>query len=856
MRGRRGRGNNYKKYNNYNENDDNNYYNKNYNNYNNRNNNRGYNNYNANINYNNNNYYNNNNNYYNNYNNNYYNNNNNNYYNNNNNYHNYDNNYNNSDNNYKNNYRKKYNNNYKDYNNKNNFNDKNDYNQKNKKRNNYNNVNRNRKQNNNQYDKEKDEELKMLKDSFKTKELQFLKDVFHTIKLEESEKLYNEFFKIEKIQNKIKEIFDIKDVGDIFRCIFNLFYKIIDNFKLMNEKRLDSEKKNLNYIKNIYYDAYDALVLLIQKEYIKKNESKEIKTKAIEEFKNLMNKLPESLFNILDKYIFIYNIEKELNDYINTFKDFNEFSNKYNNNNALLYIIKKFNLQNKYSFINFKLVPEKNEIFYNLIQNLYCTYNISSNMLTELNEYIKKNVEKKYFELFTIRKIFKANNNNPEFNDEIKKFIIDYLLYFDKKNSEEKELKKYYSLLIDNKIEYLEKETNILSIENINSLIKNQNYYKTAFYLIKKLDKSQLEKIDDDILDIFIDNFTAEQKKEIKEFIELFPNKIKDIINHFKENNELKELLGILKYAKKVDVLDDETANQINQKKYHGILLNKFKRNYQEKKQYYSIIDFITKSEEYFHIFFPLFKIMVKENKQEIDLKVIYTIIDIALKNNFKISNNILKRYKYKKEDVLEFKDVFGPHTEDCLCFNKEQINVIFIDKVADLKLYGDKFFKNDKNEFIGFDSEWVDKINCKEKTETAIVQLSDYDGKNILILDMINLNKDKNFIEIFKEVFTNKKFIGFDLRDDLLNLPNDIQNHLKEKNELIDLKNIYKITTFESAKNFSEICKEFFGKPLCKYEQCSNWEMRPLRQSQLHYAALDAIYCCLVFKKLKEYKS
>ena len=175
---------------------------------------------------------------------------------------------------------------------------------------------------------------------------------------------------------------------------------------------------------------------------------------------------------------------------------------------------------------------------------------------------------------------------------------------------------------------------------------------------------------------------------------------------------------------------------------------------------------------------------------------------------------------------------------------------------MADLKLYGDKFFKNDKNEFIGFDSEWVDKINCKEKTETAIVQLSDYDGKNILILDMINLNKDKNFIEIFKEVFTNKKFIGFDLRDDLLNLPNDIQNHLKEKNELIDLKNIYKITTFESAKNFSEICKEFFGKPLCKYEQCSNWEMRPLRQSQLHYAALDAIYCCLVFKKLKEYKS
>ena len=71
-----------------------------------------------------------------------------------------------------------------------------------------------------------------------------------------------------------------------------------------------------------------------------------------------------------------------------------------------------------------------------------------------------------------------------------------------------------------------------------------------------------------------------------------------------------------------------------------------------------------------------------------------------------------------------------------------------------------------------------------------------------------------------------------------------------KEIAQLADLQSYYNTVTKgtnDEAKNvgLSAVCKKLLQQEICKGERMSNWEMRPLRKAQMHYAALDA-YCML----------
>ena len=70
----------------------------------------------------------------------------------------------------------------------------------------------------------------------------------------------------------------------------------------------------------------------------------------------------------------------------------------------------------------------------------------------------------------------------------------------------------------------------------------------TAFYLIKKLNKDEHKNISDDLLEIIIGSFSIDKRRDIKFFLEFFPNKINSVIKHFKVNRDYDELLWFLKY--------------------------------------------------------------------------------------------------------------------------------------------------------------------------------------------------------------------------------------------------------------------------------------------------------------------
>lgn len=143
----------------------------------------------------------------------------------------------------------------------------------------------------------------------------------------------------------------------------------------------------------------------------------------------------------------------------------------------------------------------------------------------------------------------------------------------------------------------------------------------------------------------------------------------------------------------------------------------------------------------------------------------------------------------------------------------------------------------------LGFDIEWKPQFIKKKlggkENKTAVLQLST--RRSVLVLHVMHL---KTLPRHLAEILANQNIIkvGCGIRPDVIKLLKDTGLQCKGAMDLVDLasKSGY---TKQHGLGLKNLAKNVLGMEMVKPKivQLSNWEILPLGNSQIHYAALDA---------------
>ncbi|XP_066138244.1 exonuclease mut-7 homolog [Euwallacea fornicatus] len=161
--------------------------------------------------------------------------------------------------------------------------------------------------------------------------------------------------------------------------------------------------------------------------------------------------------------------------------------------------------------------------------------------------------------------------------------------------------------------------------------------------------------------------------------------------------------------------------------------------------------------------------------------------------------------------------------------------------------------------EVVGIDCEWKPSFGG-QPSELALMQIATHRGVFIIDIVVLGPAAPPLWQELGKHLFNNSDILklGFGLSSDIHMIRQALPNLNFDTKQLgfLDLCSLWKHMEkypklrlpFEVKKggpSLSGLVQQCLGKSLDKSEQFSNWEKRPLRESQVYYAALDS-YCLL----------
>ncbi|XP_013188882.2 exonuclease mut-7 homolog [Amyelois transitella] len=167
----------------------------------------------------------------------------------------------------------------------------------------------------------------------------------------------------------------------------------------------------------------------------------------------------------------------------------------------------------------------------------------------------------------------------------------------------------------------------------------------------------------------------------------------------------------------------------------------------------------------------------------------------------------------------------------------------------------------------VSIDCEWKPSFGATQ-FQVALIQVATVDS--VYLIDTLLLNKQQysSFWHTFnKSLLDNGEIIklGFGLEQDLKEMKTSIigLGNIKLKGEgLLDLCVLWKCLishglilpySDKGGNSLSCLVHACFGLPLEKAEQCSNWEIRPLRATQIQYAAVDAFVLMKIYQFLQK---